>query len=86
MMIWQDFVVAGANILFVFSMIFQAYRGFKEKKGFVTLQTSGLTCLGLFALAISFFTLNLYISTAAALLNALVWIILFMQRIIYKKD
>jgi len=85
-MVWQDFVVAVANILFSLSMVFQAYRGFKEKKGFITLQTSGLTLMGLFGLAISFFTLNLYFSTAAALLNALVWIVVFIQRIIYKKD
>jgi len=85
-MVWQDLVVAGANLLFVFSIIFQAYRGFKEKKGFITLQTSGLTILGLCAIAISFFTLNLYISTAVASLNAGVWTILFIQRIIYKKD
>jgi len=84
-MVWQDIVIAIANILFGYSLIYQVYLGFKKRKGFLALQTSFFTTIGLFAIAIAFFSLQLYISTITSLFNGTMWLILFIQRLIYKK-
>jgi len=82
---WQDIVVAIANILFGYSLAYQVYQGFKKKKGFLTLQASLLTTIGLYALAFTYFTLNLNISTIIAVFNGTMWLLLFIQRLVYKK-
>ncbi len=84
-MVWQDIVIALANVLFGYSLIYQVWQGFKQKRGFLALQTSSLTALGLYALAISFFTLDLYISALIATFNGGMWSILFIQGLVYKR-
>jgi hypothetical protein len=84
-MVWQDIIIAVANILFGYSLAYQVYKGFREKKGFLSLQTSSLTTIGLYALAVAYLTLNLYVSTIIATFNATMWLILFIQGLIYKK-
>ena len=84
-MVWQDIIIAIANGLFTFSLFSQVYHGFKKKKGFILLKTSGLTSLGLYALSVSFFTLSLYYSGIICSINATLWATLFFQRIIYGK-
>ncbi len=83
-MVWQDIVIAFANILFGYSLAFQVWKGFKDKRGYLTLQTSFLTTIGLYALAFSFLTLNLIVSTIVATLNGTLWLILFIQGLLYK--
>jgi hypothetical protein len=85
MMVWQDIVIAIANVLFGYSLAYQVWRGFKDKKGYLTLQASVLTAVGLYALAISFFTLGLFVSTIVSTFNGTMWLILFIQRILYGK-
>ena len=84
-MVWQDIVIAIANILFGYSLAYQVYMGFKEKKGFIKLQASFLTTIGLYALAFAFFTLNLFVSTIVATFNGTMWLLLFIHGLIYKK-
>ena len=84
-MIWQDIVIAIINIVFGYSLVYQVYIGFKEKKGFLSLQTSLLTTIGLFVLAVIYLTLNLYISTLVTLITGIFWFLLLVQRLIYKK-
>lgn len=84
-MVWQDIVIAVANLAFAFSIFYQVYHGFQKKKGFVLLRTSLLTFIGLYAMAIVFFTLSLFYSGIIAAFNATLWLILFIQRIIYTK-
>lgn len=84
-MVWQDIVIAIANALFIYSLAFQIYKGFKDKKGYLALQTSFLTTTGLFAVAFSFFTLDLLFSTIVTLFNGALWLTLFIQGLIYKK-
>jgi hypothetical protein len=81
---WQDIVVALANLLFSYSLIFQVFKGFREKKGFIALQTSFLTAIGLSALSVVYRSYNLYISTIISLFSMLLWIILFVQRVFYR--
>lgn len=84
-MVWQDIVIAFANLLFGYSLAFQVWKGFKDKKGYLALQTSFLTTIGLYALAFSFFTLNLLVSTIVATFNGTMWLILFIQGLLYKR-
>ena len=83
-MIWQDIIFALANIGFSYALIPQIYKGFKTKKGFIEIQTSIITSLGLYAMAIAFFNLNLYFSTTMAIISGTLWTILLIQSIIYK--
>jgi len=84
-MVWQDIIVAIASILFGYSLLYQVYKGYKEKKGFLSIQTSLLTSIGLYALAFVYFTLGLFISTSITTFNGTMWLLLFIQRIIYKR-
>lgn len=84
-MVWQDIVMGVANLLFTYSLANQAYVGFRKKKGFLTLTSSGLTSLGLYIISIAFFTLSLYLSAVASAVNASLWLTLFIQRVVYKK-
>ncbi len=84
-MAWQDIVVAMANVLFGYSLFYQVYVGFKEKKGFLSIQTSALTTIGLFMVAIVYFNFNLILSTIIALINGILWMTLLIQRIGYGK-
>ena len=84
-MIWQDLVISIANILFSLSLVYQAFKGFKEKKGFLAIPTSSLTTVALYAIAFVYFNLELYISAIVSILNGTIWLLLFIQGIIYKK-
>jgi hypothetical protein len=84
-MVWQDLVIAIANILFGYSLAYQVYVGFKEKRGYLTLQTSLLTFVSLYAIAVAYSTLDLFVSTIVCIFNGTMWVLLFVQRIIYKK-
>lgn len=83
---WQDIVVALANLLFGYSLLWQVIIGFKKKMGALALQTALLTTIGLYTLAVAYLTLNLYASTIIAFFNGTMWLILFLQSIIYKKN
>ena len=84
-MVWQDIVIAIANVLFGYSLAYQVMKGFKDKQGYLTLQASFLTTIGLYALAFSFFTLGLIVSTIIATFNGTMWLILFIQSLMYKR-
>jgi len=84
-MVWQDIVIAIASILFGYSLAYQVFRGFKEKKGFLTLQSSLITTIGLCAITIAYLSLKLYLSAIVAVFSGIMWFLLFIQRIIYKK-
>ncbi len=84
-MLWQDTVITVANIIFFASLVPQVYFGFKEKKGFITLATSGPIAIGLYAISISFFTLTLYFSSIVLFLTGTLWLILFFQRLMYRR-
>jgi hypothetical protein len=83
-MIWQDIVVAIANILFGYSLIFQVAKGFQEKKGFIAFQTSFFTMIGLYAVTVVYFSFNLFISSVVSFFNGSMWLLLLVQRLTYK--
>lgn len=82
---WQDYVITGASIIFVFSLIPQVFWGFQKKRGPIKLQTSVPTFLGLFFISVSYFTLGLFSSALMTFFTGLMWFFLFLQRIFYKE-
>ena len=75
-MLWQDIVIALISILFGFILIPQlkdVWIGKTILNGF----TAALTTVGLFILAATFFTLNLYISVVAETFSGIIWLLLF---------
>ena len=82
-MIWQDLTISVVNLLLVYSIIPQIYQGFKRKKGFITIQTSFITSIGLYVIAFAVFTLGLYFSSIVITVNATLWLVLLIQRIKY---
>ncbi len=84
-MVWQDTLISIANMLFTYSLAYQVMYGFFKKKGFVTLTTSGVTTAGMYAMTVCFFTLGLYFSAIVGAINSTLWLLLFIQRAMYKK-
>jgi hypothetical protein len=84
-MIWQDIVISITSFMFAISLFIQVYHGFKQKKGYIMLKTSGLTAIGLYAMAVCFFTLGLFFSSLTSLISGILWSVLFVQRKIYAK-
>lgn len=82
-MLWQDIVIALTNVVFSISLIPQVYHGFHHHAGPIQYQTSIPIALGLFTLAVTFWTLSLYISVLSATLQGLLWLILVFQRAKY---
>tara|TARA_Y100000034_G_scaffold71098_1_gene85715 strand:- start:4909 stop:5160 length:252 start_codon:yes stop_codon:yes gene_type:complete len=83
-MTWQDIVITITIIAFGYALIPQVYQGFKQKKGFINLQTSGITALGMYVITFVYFTLKLYFSTIVVFITAVFWTILFAQKIVFK--
>ncbi len=75
-MLWQDIVIAAVSLLFGFILIPQlkdVLNGKTILNGF----TAAFTTIGLFILAITFLTLNLYISVVAETFSGVIWLLLF---------
>jgi len=81
---WQDIVITIANLMLSYAVVPQVYHGFKTKKGHMTFQTTFLTTVGLYASCLAFFTLGLFFSGTITAFNATMWLILLIQKIIYK--
>jgi len=81
---WQDYFITFAIIAFGYALLPQVIQGFKKKKGYVNLQTSGITCIGMYLLTYVYFTLDLIFSCTMAFFTGSLWLVLFIQRIIYK--
>jgi hypothetical protein len=84
-MIWQDFLIFIANIIFAVSLIIQVYYGFKEKAGPIKFQASIPTMTALYAISIAFWSLALYFSAIVSFFNGTMWFLLFIQRLSYNK-
>lgn len=82
---WQDYIITISNILFSYSLVFQVYYGFKRKTTSITITTCSLTLLGLIAMVFCFFSLKLYLSGIFAYISSLLWFLLLVQAVIYKK-
>jgi hypothetical protein len=83
-MVWQDWVISISIILMSYALVPQVIHGFKKKKSTIKLQTSVITTITLFAMAFAFFSLKLYFSAFMDVIIGLLWLLLFIQGIIYK--
>ena len=83
-MVWQDITITIVNIVFAYALIPQVLQGFKNKKAYINFQTGLLNALGMYAMAIAFFSLGLLFSGIIGTFNATMWLLLFIQRVIYK--
>jgi hypothetical protein len=68
-----------------YALIPQIYKGFKSRKNYITVQTGIITTIALYIMGTTFLTLKLYLSSGITLFNAILWMILLIQSIIYKK-
>jgi hypothetical protein len=81
---WQDFTIMTINIIFSLSLIPQVVEGFKKKKGLIELWTSIPTALGLFVMSYTFLTLHLIFSAGLTFLTGILWLLLLIQKLIFK--
>lgn len=84
-MVWQDILISIVNVFLIYSLSHQIYLGYKNKKGYLSLITTIITSIGLYAMSIAFFTLTLYFSALAVFTTATLWLTLFIQKIIYEE-
>jgi len=74
--VWQDVVIAVVSILFGFILIPQL-KDVLRGKVYINLYTAGLTTLGLYILAATFFTMRFWISFIADIFSGTIWLLLF---------
>jgi len=73
---WQDYVIAIVSVLFGFILLPQL-RDVWKKGEILNLFTASLTTIGLYILGVTFFTLQMWVSTAAEFFSGTVWLLLF---------
>jgi hypothetical protein len=80
---WEDIVISVMGFLFGF-MLFPQVRDSLNGKC-MNLYTSGLTTLGIFCIDIAFASLGLWISVISETFVGLVWLLLFVLGVKYRK-
>ena len=83
-MIWQDYIVTIIMIALSYALLPQIIQGFKQKRSEINIQTSIINVIGLYTLASIYITLGLFFSSSITFITATCWLILFIQKIIYK--
>jgi uncharacterized protein with PQ loop repeat len=83
---WQDVAIMIASICSGVALVPQVITGFKEKKKMINFSTALVTFLVIYTMAFVLFTLNLYLSTIINMISGTLWLTLFIQSIIYKKN
>ena len=73
---WQDYVIAIVSVLFGFILLPQ-FRDVLKGETVLNVTTAGLTTVGLYILAITFFTLEMWVSVSAEIFSGTVWLFLF---------
>ena len=80
---WQDIVIAIVGFLFGFillPLLRDVWRGDSTN-----IYTAGLTTIGLYILAATFFTMHYWLSFTADLFSGTIWLLLFIFSILHKK-
>ena len=84
-MIWQDVVIALANTIFIFSLAEQLYEIIKAKSSTLSLINTFTLGVGLSAISVAMFTLDLYFSSFVTAMNALLWFVIGFLTVKYRK-
>jgi hypothetical protein len=74
--VWQDIIIAVVSILFGFILLPQ-FRDVIRGKVILNLYTASLTTIGLYVLAVTFFTMQFWISFTAEIFSGTIWLLLF---------
>jgi len=82
---WQDIVISIISVTAGIALIPQVTTGFKTKRKTISVFTALITFIGLYILSFVYFTLNLNFSTIITLITGTLWLILFIQSVIYNK-
>ncbi|RLF31976.1 MAG: hypothetical protein DRM98_04680 [Thermoplasmata archaeon] len=77
---WQDIVIAIISILFGFILLPQL-KDVWHGKTILNIYTASLTTIGLYILAITFFTMEYWVSFTAEIFSGTVWLLLFVLSI-----
>jgi hypothetical protein len=82
----QDFIMGGLSIFMSYALIPQVVKGFKEKKGPVTIQTSFINALAVVGYVVCGFTMGLRVVPFVWATCAVLWLILLLQRLKWGED
>lgn len=82
---WQDNLISIVNLVMIYAVVMQVIKGFRDKKRHIAFQTGLITFMGLYATSIAFFSLNLIFSAVTVFFSGTLWLILFIQTLIYKR-
>jgi len=80
---WQDFLIALVGLSFGL-MLFPQLRDVIHGKS-VNIYTAGLTTIGLYILALTFFTLEMWVTVIAEIFSGTVWFLLFFFSVLNKR-
>ncbi len=83
-MAWQDIIIGFAIVALGYALVPQVYKGFKDKRKMMHIQTTTITTIGMYTLAITYLTLDLIFSSIVTFITGTLWLLLFIQTIIYK--
>ena len=81
---WQDIVIAVVSLLFGFILLPQLRDVWRGES--LNVFTAGLTTIGLYILAATFFTIGYWVSFIADIFSGTVWLLLFALSVMHKKE
>ena len=80
---WQDVVIAVIGLAFGFMLLPQLRDVINGKS--INILTAGLTTTGLYIMAVTFYTLDMWITVVAEIFSGTVWLSLFVLSIKNKR-
>jgi len=80
---WQDIAIAVVGLLFGFILLPLLRDVWRGK--YINVYTAGLTTLGLYVMAATFFTMNFWVSFIAEVFSGTIWLLLFVLSVKHKK-
>ena len=80
---WQDYVMMATSAAFSYALVPQVIDGFRQKRGVMTVQTAGITGVGLLILSACGLTLGLWLSSVVWSITGALWLLLLWQRVHY---
>ena len=80
---WQDIAIAVVGLLFGFILLPLLRDVWRGK--YINIYTAGLTTLGLYVMAATFFTMNFWVSFIAEVFSGTIWLLLFVLSVKHKK-
>jgi uncharacterized protein with PQ loop repeat len=84
-MVWQDTALTIAVLFLNYALIPQIIKTHKTKKALISIQTATITAIGMATISITYLSLNLFYGAAMNAIAAILWAVLLIQSITYKK-